>query len=274
MQQIKQSTATLALVFRLVSSSDHVTPLTGVTPTVTLSKNGGVFASPSGAVTEIGSGFYKVAANATDSNTLGMLALAATASGADAAAMAYDVVANVESDSISAIAGLSIPSASAISDAVWDEVISDHATAGSTGAALAASSASGDPWATVVPDAYADGTAGAALGRLNNTPAEAPVIVIPDPDADGSLTVCYIYTESITGVKRAGIRLTFGLTEAPARSERVLEIASVVVKTDADGYAQISLQSGLEYRVFSEELKLREEFTPTGETFNILSLVP
>lgn len=239
MQQIKQSTATAALVFYMVSSSDHVTPLTGVTPTVILSKNGGAFASPAGSVSEIGSGFYKVAPNATDSSTLGILALAATASGGDAAAMAYEVVANVESDSIAAISG--VPAS------VWNQT---------------------------VPAAYSDGTAGAAVGRLNNTPADAPVIVVPAPDEDDTMTVCYIYTETITNVKRAGIRLTFGLTEAPAKSERALEITSEVVRTDSDGYAQISLQRGLEYRVFSEELKLRKTFTPTGETFNLIDLIP
>lgn len=239
MQQIKQSTETRNLVFYMVASSDHVTPLTGAAPTVLLSKNGGAFNSPVGAVTEISGGFYKVAANATDVNTLGILALSATATGGDAAAMAYEVVANIESDSIAAI--------SAVPASVWGQT---------------------------VPASYADGTAGAAVGRLNNTPAEAPVLVVPAPDEDDTLTVCYIYTESITNTKRSGIRLSFSLTEAPARSERVLEIATAVVKTDINGFAQISLQRGLEYRVFSEELKLRKLFTPTGETFNLLDLVP
>ncbi len=50
---------------------------------MTISKNGGSFASPAGAVTEIGNGWYKVAGNATDSATLGVLILHATATGAD-----------------------------------------------------------------------------------------------------------------------------------------------------------------------------------------------
>jgi hypothetical protein len=50
---------------------------------VTISKNAAAFASPSGAVTEVSSGWYKLAANATDSNTLGVLALHATGTGAD-----------------------------------------------------------------------------------------------------------------------------------------------------------------------------------------------
>ncbi len=80
---IRLSTAVFPLVFPLVQSSDHITPLTGATVTVTVSKNGGNFAGPAGAVSEIGSGLYKVAANATDSNTLGPLWLHATAGSAD-----------------------------------------------------------------------------------------------------------------------------------------------------------------------------------------------
>jgi hypothetical protein len=84
-QQIPQSTSARALVFFMASSTDHVTGATGLSPTVTLSKNGGAFGAASGAVTEISSGWYQLAGNATDSNTLGALALHATATGADPA---------------------------------------------------------------------------------------------------------------------------------------------------------------------------------------------
>lgn len=80
---IFQSSTQSALLFLLVQSSDHITGLTGATPTVTISKNGAAFASPAGAVSEIGSGWYKVAGNATDTLALGPLALHATAAGAD-----------------------------------------------------------------------------------------------------------------------------------------------------------------------------------------------
>src|SRR5262245_31300149 len=80
---IQQSTTQSALLFFLVLTSDHITAATGLTPTVTISKNGAAFGSPSGAVTEIANGWYKVAGNATDTNTLGPLALHATAGTAD-----------------------------------------------------------------------------------------------------------------------------------------------------------------------------------------------
>ena len=93
MQQIKQGSTAYPLVFFMASSTDGSTGVTGITPTVVLSKNGGAFASPAGAVTEIGNGFYKVAGNATDEGTLGILALSATGTGALQAAMAYLITA-------------------------------------------------------------------------------------------------------------------------------------------------------------------------------------
>lgn len=84
---IKQSTAVQPLLFFLTLASDHISPATGKSPAVKLSKNGGTGVSPSGAISEIDStnlpGWYKVAPNATDSNTLGPLALAATAASCD-----------------------------------------------------------------------------------------------------------------------------------------------------------------------------------------------
>ena len=82
---VQQSTANDPLFFFLTSSSDHITGVTGLGsgPSVTLSKNGAAFAAPAGAISEIGSGWYQVAGNATDTNTLGELLLHATGTGAD-----------------------------------------------------------------------------------------------------------------------------------------------------------------------------------------------
>lgn len=98
--QIKNSSTVYPLVFFMVDSADHITGKTGLTVTVTLSKAGGAFASPSGAVSEIANGWYKVAGNATDSNTNGPLALHATATGADPSDTLYEVVAVDPQDAV------------------------------------------------------------------------------------------------------------------------------------------------------------------------------
>lgn len=90
---IVQNDVTRVLVWLMVSSTDHVTPVTGLSPAVTLSKNGGAFASPAGVVAEIGSGWYRLTPGAADVATLGMLILHASGAGADPADALVEVVA-------------------------------------------------------------------------------------------------------------------------------------------------------------------------------------
>lgn len=90
---IKQSSAVQPLMFLMVQSLDHISPALGLTPTVAISKNGLGFMSPIGAVSELGNGWYRVAANANDTNVLGPLLLHATATGADPVDVVYAIVA-------------------------------------------------------------------------------------------------------------------------------------------------------------------------------------
>lgn len=89
----KQNSTGRPITFLLVSSTDHVTPQTGKSPTVTLSKDGGAFGAAAGAVSEVGNGIYALAGNATDRNTLGELVLRATATGCDDVLMPVVIVA-------------------------------------------------------------------------------------------------------------------------------------------------------------------------------------
>ena len=79
---LKQST-TYTRMFLMLLSSDHVSPATGKTVTVNLSKAGGSFAAAGGSVTEVANGWYKIALTTTDTNTLGDLAYNCTATGCD-----------------------------------------------------------------------------------------------------------------------------------------------------------------------------------------------
>src|SRR4051812_9105112 len=83
MLELKQSATDKVIPFLLVSSTDHINGVTGLSPTVTLSKNGGAFAAPAGAVAEVGNGWYKLTPGAADTNTLGSLVVHAIAGGAD-----------------------------------------------------------------------------------------------------------------------------------------------------------------------------------------------
>lgn len=61
-----------------------------------------------------------------------------------------------------------LPTAAEIADAVWDEALSGHTTAGSAGKALSDAGSAGDPWSTAVPGAYSAGQAGKILGDYLN----------------------------------------------------------------------------------------------------------
>jgi hypothetical protein len=92
---ISQYNTVEKLVFLMVNATGHIAGLPGLVPgvslTVTISKNGAPFAAPAGVVTEIGSGWYQVAASAVDANTVGPLLLHATGTGADPTDETFDV---------------------------------------------------------------------------------------------------------------------------------------------------------------------------------------
>lgn len=89
--QIEQNSVE-PLMFLMVSSVDHITGMPGLAPVVTIRKPGGAFVAPAGAVSNLGNGWYQVAGNVTDSNTLGPLLLHATAAGCDPTDSTFDVV--------------------------------------------------------------------------------------------------------------------------------------------------------------------------------------
>lgn len=91
MAMLKQSTARSRVIL-MVDSSDHVTGKTGLTLTITASKDGGSFASITPTVTELATGFYKLALTTSHTDTLGDLALHITSSGADPTDVVDEVV--------------------------------------------------------------------------------------------------------------------------------------------------------------------------------------
>ena len=70
-------------MFKMISSTDHLSLKTGASPVVNISKAGGAFGAAGGAVTEVANGWYKVALNTTDTGTVGDLAYYITGTGAD-----------------------------------------------------------------------------------------------------------------------------------------------------------------------------------------------
>lgn len=69
-------------------------------------------------------------------------------------------------DALEVLGAATAPSAASIADAVWDEALSGHLSAGSTGEALNAAGSAGDPWTTTLPGAYTGSQAGKILADV------------------------------------------------------------------------------------------------------------
>lgn len=84
----------LRAVLMAYLSTDHITPATGKTIAITISKNGGAYGNPSGGATnatEIGNGSYYVDLSTTDTGTAGPLFVLGTATGCDIVPQLYNV---------------------------------------------------------------------------------------------------------------------------------------------------------------------------------------
>ncbi len=81
---VKKNTALSNFTFLMVSSSDHITPTTGLTVTASRSIEGGAFAActNSGTIAEVGNGVYRINFSTTDLNG-DVITVRFTATGAD-----------------------------------------------------------------------------------------------------------------------------------------------------------------------------------------------
>ncbi len=230
---LKQSTSVTVVLGPFLDDTDGKTAETSLTLSqadIRLSKNAGTFAqkNDSGSASHMEAGYYACSLNTTDTNTLGHLRIAVAESGAlpvwrdflilpanvydsllstdklqvHAVEIADDLItaASINTDAIGSDA-LAASGLNEIADAVWDESVSAHSTAGSTGEALDSAAASGasaasiadavwdeslsphltagsagdalnsaggsatDPWSTTLPGSYNSGEAGWILGN-------------------------------------------------------------------------------------------------------------
>lgn len=96
---ILKSATAYSRKFLMVLSSDHISPATGKTVTVNISKGpSGAFGAAAGAVTEIANGWYQVALTTVDTAVTGDLAYNCTASGCDNSDFKDEVQAQVFTD--------------------------------------------------------------------------------------------------------------------------------------------------------------------------------
>jgi hypothetical protein len=92
MRITKQSTTANVMVF-MTDSSDHITGKTGLTLTITISKNGAIFASTTATQGDRGNGWYVIGLGIGDTDTFGELCMHVTGAGADPSDLKLLVVA-------------------------------------------------------------------------------------------------------------------------------------------------------------------------------------
>lgn len=154
MSDIVQSVA-FRVPLKAYLSSDHISPATGKTLAVVISKNGGAFANPSAGATnatEISNGWYYVDLSTTDTATLGPLLVRATAAAVD----------DVEPAPLNVVTAATRPTAAQIVTAAWtDTTSSDFTVNGSPGKILV----------SLIASAFVNtSTSVFSAGALANTP--------------------------------------------------------------------------------------------------------
>ena len=192
MRKAKQSTAKNVMVL-MVGSTDHVTGKTGLTLTITASKDGGAFSSISPAVTERGNGWYSLALTASHTDTLGDLALHITGAAADPADMVLLVEARSVDDVLPTASYTAPDNATIAAIALYTDSIESRLPAALVGgrmdSSVGAMAVDVITAAALAADAVAEIQAGLAVPGDSMALTPAAIDAILDEVVDGGYTV-------------------------------------------------------------------------------------
>lgn len=224
---LKQSQTAQPLVFRLFETGTNTPATSAASISVTISKNGGSFNAPVGAVSEIGNGYYQVAGNATDSSTLGPLLLHASATDCDETQEEFIVVAYDPQ----AASNLGLTNLNA--------AIDTRATPANVAAAQSAiiDALPADVDTSAIADAVVDG-----VEREGGMLAQ-----VADNSGTGAYTVTVTVTDGTNALQNATVRLSEGGN-------------SYTTKTNASGVATFALDAATYALAVT---KAGYSFTPT-----------
>lgn len=198
----------------MVLASDHVTGATGLTLTITASKDGAAFGSITPTVTELASGWYKLALTTSHTDTLGDFALHITGTAADPTDLLDEVVTDLPGLSVTTAAAVTtvnglaagvITASSIASDAITSAKLAD----GAITAAKLASGALDAVWSTAARTLTAFGFS---------------VTVGTNNDKTG-------YGLSSAGVQAVWDALTSALTTSGSIGKWILDKLDVVLST-------------------------------------------
>lgn len=130
--------------------------------------------------------------------------------------------------------------AAALVDAVWDEALSGHTTAGTAGKALSDAGSAGDPWSTALPGAYGAGTAGKIIGDNINATISSRLPTANITLSGGAVTVGTNNDKTgyglATGAITAAVVATGAIDADALATDAVAEIADGVWDEATSGH--------------------------------------
>lgn len=258
MRLLKLSTAYDLMIF-MADSSDHVTGKTGLTLTITASKQGGNFSGISPTVTERANGWYEVALTSSHTDTLGDLCLHITGTAADPTDVAAQVIAVDFADAVrggmtalpnaaaNASGGLAILDGNGdivagITGDVLGRIIGGGSTAFSAAGVWAVNGAAEDALATANSLSNVNSAIGGFSGSGNNTilgvlKAIASKAAATPSDIGGTFDPA---TDSLEGQVDVGVNVArFGTTTVTGR-----DIGLSVLISSGTGTGQLDVTSG------------------------------
>jgi hypothetical protein len=212
MRNLRQSTAYNLLVF-MTDSSDHIAGKTGLTLTITASKDGAAFESIAPTVTERGNGWYNLALTTSHTDALGDLGIHVTGTGADPSDLICQVqafIATVATNIDATISSRSAPGTAqtitAPADMALNSTVAKDATVSKPGTAQTISSNAditaikaktdnlpSDPAdqsavETAIAAILASPTTSDIITAMNTTPPAVNIKKVNDISVDGSGT--------------------------------------------------------------------------------------
>lgn len=154
-----------------------------------------------------------------------------------------------------------------IADAVWDEAISGHLSAGTTGLALNSAGSAGDPWSTGLPGAYGAGSAGYILGtNLNATVSSRSSL-----DAAGVRTAVGLASANLDTQLTAIKAKTDNLPASPAAVSDIPTVSNILTTQMTESYAADGVAPTLAQALFMIQQSATEK-SITGTTMTVKKL--
>jgi hypothetical protein len=157
-----------------------------------------------------------------------------------------------------------------IADAVWEELVADHLTSGSTGQFLNGAGTAGDPWLTSLPGSYA----GTQAGKMLYDIMEIFPPNFTDLDINGSghiVRVTFVDSTQVDDIWTTSLPGSYTGTQAGKILSDILVDTGTTLQAELDGIQEDTenIQSRLPTALFNGRMDSNVQATASNLTFDI-----